>query len=175
MSGSRTGTAAPAPGRATVDPAAALLRGGLLPASGAGAVVVVAGVPAGAGGVAGAVLGAVLAAAALAVGPLIMRPSRRWSPPAVMAVALLSFAVTVVVLGVAGWWLAQIEWLSRGHVAAALIACCLAWIGGELRAAGRLRVLAFGSPVPAPSGTSPQHADGAGQSGSGGPGTPWPH
>jgi hypothetical protein len=61
-----------------------------------------------------------------------------------MAVALAAYGGVVIVLGGVYLVLARVAWMSSGHLAAALIACGAAWAAGELRAARRLRVLAFG-------------------------------
>lgn len=139
-----TAPTGPPAGPRTPDPAMALLRGGAVPALVAGAVLAAAVARAGRDAVVGSVLGTVLVCVAMSAGPFLMRTTRRWSPPAVMAVSLLSFGAVVVVLGMVHVALARAAWLSSGHLAASLIVCGAAWTVGESRAAWRLRVLAFG-------------------------------
>lgn len=128
----------------TAAPALALLRGGLLPALGTGGLlVVIAALAAGGRAAVGAALGAGLVCLAMSAGPLLMHATRRCSSPAVMAVALLTYGLVVIVLGLVYLTLEQVAWMSAGHLGVALIVCCAAWTAGELWAARRLRVLAF--------------------------------
>jgi hypothetical protein len=173
-------------GPAAADPALALLRGGAVPALVVGLVLAAASLFAGPGAAAGAAVGTVLACLALASGPIVMRGTQEWSPPAVMAVAMISFGGVVILLGAAFLVLRPLSWLSPGFLAAGLIGSGAAWAAGELRAAWTLRVLAFGSPAtgrptpgPDPSagprtgpGTGP---DGPGQGGLPGPELPTGH
>lgn len=176
---SHRGTAATVPtgpptGPRTADPAMALLRGGAVPALVAGAVLAAAVARAGLDAVVGSVLGTVLVCVAMSTGPFLMRTTRRWTPPAVMAVSLLSFGAVVVVLGMVHVALAGAAWLSSGHLATSLIACGAAWTVGESWAAWRLRVLAFGDVVASPTHRrTPVDADapsGSGRHGSFAPG-----
>ncbi|HET9654696.1 MAG TPA: hypothetical protein VFP72_05040 [Kineosporiaceae bacterium] len=137
-------------GSGTADPSAALLRGGALPALVTGVVLVAGSAFAGASAMTGAAVGVLLAALAMTTGPLVMRGSRQWSPPAVMAIAVISYGVVVIVLGMVFLLLRSSTWLSPGFLGVGLIAGGAAWSAGELRAAWTLRVLAFGSPVPGP-------------------------
>lgn len=143
--------------RAT-EPGAAFLRGGALPAAVAAALVTVAGVPSGGPGVAGAAVGSVLAVLSLAPGPILLRRSATWSPPAVMAAAVGSFGVIVMLLGIAFAVLGEQPWLSPGHLAVALVVVTSAWLAGQVRAAARLRSYAFDPP-----GASPPPVGDAGQ------------
>jgi hypothetical protein len=136
----------------TADPALALLRGGALPALVTGAVLVVAVAFAGARASAGAALGAAVVCVAMSAGPMVMKAGRQWSPPAVMAVSLLTYGAVVVILGVVYLALGRVAWVSSGHLGVALIACATAWSAGELWAARRLRVLAFGDGADAADG-----------------------
>jgi hypothetical protein len=128
----------------TPAPALALLRGGLLPTLGTGGLlVVIVALSTDGRAAVGAALGAGLACLAMSAGPLLMHATRRWSPPAVMAVALLAYGLVVIVLGLIYLTLEQVAWLSAGHLGVALAVCCAAWTVGQLWAARRLRVLAF--------------------------------
>jgi len=140
-----------ADGPRVTEPGAAFLRGGGLPAAVAAVVVTGAGVPSGGGAVAGAAVGSVLAVLSLAPGPLLLRRSATWSPPAVMAAAVGSFGVIVMLLGLAFAVLGEQSWLSAGHLAVALVVVTSAWLAGQARAAARLRSYAFDPQVePAP-------------------------
>lgn len=122
--------------------------------------------------VAGAVLGGLLVLLAMAVAPLVMRAARRWSPPAVMAVALLAYGATVIVLGAVYLALGNAEWLSSAHLGVALIACCGAWTAGGTWVTARVRILAFGAVDDTPGEPDSDAAstpDGPGQGESAGP------
>jgi hypothetical protein len=82
--------------------------------------------------------------AALAVGPLLLHATRHASPPAVTAAAAGGYVAVVVVLGAVFAVLAPADWLSAGHLAAALVAVTVAGLAGQVRAVTRLRVLVFG-------------------------------
>jgi hypothetical protein len=141
--------AGPREAAASADPALDLLRGGAVPALSGGVLVLSVAAFAGTAALAGAAVGMVLASAAMAVGPLLMHVTRRWTPPAVMAVALTAYGAVVIALGVAFVALQPLAGVSAGHLAAALIVCGAGWTVGELRAASRLRTLAFGDLGPA--------------------------
>ena len=178
-SGGVVGTGgAPAAAPATPDPALALLRGGAVPALVVGAVLAVGLAFAGPSAAVGAVVGTVVTCLAMSAGPLVMRGTRRWSPPAVMAVSLLTYGVVVAVLGVVYLALSRVAWVSAGHLGVALIVCGAVWTAGELRAAARLRVLAFGGSADAADGPFPTGDGGsgvAGQDGAVGSELPKPH
>ncbi len=125
-----------------------MLRGGLT-GSAVGAVVAL-GVALGVGhdrpaaSVAGAVLGALMAAAVFAVPPVLLRTSSQWPPPVVMAVALLAYGATVLLLTVA--WVLITSWSTVSSVAVG-VAVAVTTVGslvGQIRASGRWRLLAFG-------------------------------
>ena len=125
------------------EPGAAFLRGGAVPGLVAAVLVTAAGIPSGGAAVAGAAVGSVLAVLSLAPGPLLLRRSATWSPPAVMAAAVGSFGVIVMLLGLAFAVLGEQSWLSAGHLAVALVVVTSAWLAGQVRAAARLRSYAF--------------------------------
>lgn len=123
---------------------AATIRGGAYPALAVGVLVAGIGTAWGWRAVLGGVLGAVLTVGAFVVGPLVVRTSARWSPPAVMLAAVLAYGVSVLVLGLAFLALARVDWLSQAAVGVAIFACSTAWLVGHIRTASRLRILAFG-------------------------------
>lgn len=131
-------------------PEDAVLRGAGLPAAVVAVVVVAVCAAWGGRAAAGAAVGAALTLATFALGPALLRTSSRWSPPAVMVVAVSAYATSVVLLGVAFLALRDAAWLSPVTVGVAIFVVSTAWMAGHVRAAGRLRVLAFGSP-PGPS------------------------
>jgi hypothetical protein len=120
-----------------------MLRGGALPAAVVGVLTVLVSAGWGARAAWGAALGSMLACAALAVGPLLVRRVATWSPPAVTGAAMGAYAATTVLLGVAFLLLSPLSWLSAEHLAGGLVAVCLAWLAGQVRAVSRLRVPAF--------------------------------
>jgi fucose 4-O-acetylase-like acetyltransferase len=128
----------------TRDPALALLRGGAVPSSVIGTVVLIVGVLAGRSEFLGALVGVVLASVAMSVGPLVMRTVRRRSGPAVLAASVLAYGVVVTFLGALFLIIAPQRWLSSSYVAAGLIAVGATWAVGETWAAARLRITAFG-------------------------------
>lgn len=128
------------------EPGGTLLRSALPPTLGAGVLAVLVGALSGAEAAIGAAVGAALATAALAAGPLLLRASARWQPVMVMAVALVAYGVVVVALGAAYLALDGAGWLSHPHVGLGAAACTVVWLAAHIRASGRLRVLAFGSP-----------------------------
>jgi hypothetical protein len=135
----------PAESGETRRPAAVLLRGGAVPAGLAGALVAGYSALVSPSAAGSALIGAVLAGAALSVGPLLLAATRQLSPPAVMAVAVGGYAITIGVLATAYLMLAGVSWLSGDHVGYAIAAVTAAWLAGQIRAVRRLRVLAFGS------------------------------
>lgn len=174
-SGSRGGPGGAGP---SADPALDLLVGGVVPAALTGVVVVAVVAVAGTRAMIGAAVGTVLVCLAMSAGPLVMRATRRWSPPAVMAVALIAYGAVVIALGVVYVALRQVAWLSADHLAVALVACGAGWTAGELRAAWTLRTLAFGGVDEAADTPATSGDDGSGrpgQVGSAGPGLPSTH
>jgi ATP synthase protein I len=131
----------------TADPALALLRGGLVPALATGGVLVIVAGFAEGRAMAGAALGTAVVCVVMSAGPLVMRGTRRWSPPAVMAVSLITYGAVVLLLGVAYIVLERATWVSASHFGIALIVGCLAWTVGAWRAVWRVRLLAFGDVV----------------------------
>jgi hypothetical protein len=65
-----------------------------------------------------------------------------------MAVALLTYGAIVIALGIAYALLDDVGWLSQRHLGFTALACTEVWLAGQLRAATRLRVLAFGAEPP---------------------------
>jgi hypothetical protein len=131
-----------------------LLRGGLM-GSAVGAVVSVV-VMLGVGhdrpgpSATGAVVGALLVAVVFAVPPVLLRTSSQWPPPVVMAVALLAYGATVLLLTVA--WVLITQWSAVSNVAVG-VGVAITTTGalvGQIRAAGRWRLLAFGVDEPPP-------------------------
>lgn len=128
----------------TADPALALLRGGMVPALVTGGVLVIVAGFAEGRAMAGAALGAAVVYVVMSAGPLVMRVTRQWSPPAVMAASLITYGAVVLLLGVAYIALERVTWVSASHFGIALIVGCLAWTVGAWRAVWRVRLLAFG-------------------------------
>jgi hypothetical protein len=129
----------------TVSPAAALWRGGALPGGLLGALVTAGLLLAGGRAAGSALLGALITLAALSVGPVLMMIAQHWSPPAVMVAALAGYSLAVLLLGLSFVLLEPVAWVSGEHVAFAMVAVVTGWLIGEIRAAGRLRILIYGS------------------------------
>ena len=145
----------------TARPAKALLRAGAVAACLAGGLVSLACLLVSTRAGASALIGSVLAGAALSVGPLLLAASRNLSPPAVMAVALVGYLATVIVLAAVYVPLGSVSWLSGDHVGLGILGAAAGSLAGQMRAVARLRVLAFGN------GTQRDaRAPGAGQNGS---------
>lgn len=143
-----SGPGSEGPGRRPED---VLLRASAVPSVVVAAAVVAVSAAWGGRAVAGAAVGSVLALAVFASGPLLLRTSSRWSPPAQMAAVMGAYMASVLVLGLAYLLLAGVGWLSTTAVGVAIVVVALAWITAQTRATGRLRILAFGGP-PDPSG-----------------------
>jgi hypothetical protein len=148
-----------APVRREPGVAGALLRGGTTFLLGIGAVVVGFSALQSAEATAGAAVGTVLAGLSMAVGPWTLHLARGASPPAVMAAALSSYGILVLVLGVLWIVLSEAPWLSMVHLGSALAVGVVAWTAGQVRATTRLRLLCFG-PGPDP---TPRTCDGGQQ------------
>ena len=112
----------------------------------------------------GAAIGTVLTVAAFAAGPAVLRTSSRWSPPAAMSIGVGAFVGGLVVLWAAYLLLADATWLEPTSVGVAILASATGWLAGHVRAVGRLRVLAFGSPPDPLPGHDVAGHDGSGQS-----------
>jgi ATP synthase protein I len=127
------------------QPAGALLRGALVPTLVAAVLAIGVSLLAGPDGATGTAVGAGLAIAAFVAGPLLLRASARWQPVMVMAVAMITYGVIVIALGAAYTLLNDATWLSQRHVGLGAGVCTVVWLAAQLRAASRLRVLAFGT------------------------------
>jgi len=147
-------------GGQTRSPAATLWRGGALPGGVLGVLVAAASLLGGGRAAASALLGAVITLIALSVGPVLMLIAQHWSPPAVMVSALAGYSLAVLLLGLAFVVLEPVVWVSGEHVAFAMVAAVTGWLIGEIRAAGRLRILIYGSAT-----SAGQETDVAAQSG----------
>ncbi len=131
----------------TASSAAAMLRGTVLFAGAASVLLTALSAGWGGAAVAGAAAGSLLAVLALSFGPLLMRTGSQASPPAVMARAMAGYLVLVLLLGGSYLVLGSLRWISPAFLGVALAVATMAGIAGQLRAATRLRVLAFGSSV----------------------------
>jgi hypothetical protein len=147
-----------------------LLRGALVPIGAVGALATMLCAVRSPADMAGALIGTALAALAFSIGPMIMKMAQNWSPPAVMAAATTGYMILIGALAVI--YLALLQWdrVSLPALGWTLLVCAAASIAGLIRAASRVRVLAFGSPV------EPGRAPGARTEAPGQPGNhPAPH
>lgn len=135
----------------------------LLGAMGSGAVavlvlVVAAAVAEGRSAVVGAATGGSLTLVVFALGIAVVGMVARLLPSASLLVALMTYTLQLLVLalcvaaidraGVTG------ETLSRGWFAAGVIAVTLLWLVGQLVAATRQRIPAYGTPQDSPQGST---------------------
>jgi ATP synthase protein I len=134
------------------DPFPAMMRGALRPTVIAAAAAAAVGAFAGLPGLTGALLGAALVIAFFGAGLWLMRLTRNLEPSLVMAVVLVSYVAKVMALGVVLVLLKDASWLSVPHLALSALACTAVWLGAEIRAFTRLRVLAFDPAGPGRSG-----------------------
>lgn len=125
-------------------PALAVFRSGAAVGVAVGAIAVGGSGVVSAEAAAAAAAGTLLAVAALGVGPLLMAVTRRASPPAVMAVALAGYAVTVLALAVVYLAWGAVPSLPGEHVGYGILAAAVGSSAGQVQAVRRLRVLAFG-------------------------------
>ncbi len=131
-----------------VSAAAVLLRAALLPTALVGVVAVAVSALQSPPAMAGAAIGALLAALACSIPAGVMLLAGKWSPPAVMGLAMAAYLVLVVLFGVIYLALSSASWLSLPHLGWTLMAASAVAIAWQVRAVGRIRVLAFGSAPP---------------------------
>jgi len=120
---------------------AALLRGSLVPALVAGLVCVGIALPSGSRAVAGAAFGAAVVLVFFTIGLVVMRRTARLNPDAVMGVVMLTYVLKVAALAVVLVAFKGASWLSPPHFALGALACTFVWLGFEMRAFTKLRVL----------------------------------
>jgi hypothetical protein len=153
----------------TTSPAAALLRGGLFPALGVGAVLCALELLVSGRAAVSAGVGAAIATVALCAGPALLGLTRTTSPPMVMAVAVFGYGMTVMTLGIGYGLLATVGWLAGEHVGYGLVLATVASVIGQVRAVARMRLLAFGDGPPAatPGSGPPESPQSGGEGGHG--------
>ena len=131
-------------------------------------LVVVAGLVDGRPGVAGAAVGGVLTLVVFAFGLLAVGFVARLLPGASLLVALMTYALQLLVLAVVVTAIdradAGAESISRGWFAAAVIVVTLTWLLGQLVTATRQRIPLYETSADAPS-EAPATADRAGHPG----------
>jgi ATP synthase protein I len=130
---------------------AALLRGSLVPTLVTALLCVGISLPAGSRAVAGAAFGSALVVVFFSIGLLVMRRTARLNPDAVMGVVMLTYVLKVAALTVVLVAFKGAPWLSPRHFALGALACTFVWLGFEMRAFTRLRVL-ITDPQPGPRG-----------------------
>lgn len=126
------------------DPYRVMLRGSAGPALVVGAAaVVVAAVAAGTGGAWGALLAVVVVVAFFAASLLVMGATarRRPDPQMVLAMALVTYVTKVGVLGLFLVLMQDATWVDSLAFSATALAVAVVWLGAELRAYSRLRLL----------------------------------
>jgi ATP synthase protein I len=131
---------------------AALLRGSLVPTLVAAAVCLAIAVPAGSTAVAGAGFGALLVMAFFSLGLVVMRRTARLNPDAVMGVVMLTYVLKVAALAVVLVLFRDATWLDPRYFALGALGCTFVWLGFEMRAFTRLRILVTDPPAGRPRG-----------------------
>jgi len=119
----------------------AMLRGSLLPTLAVGVLAVVVAAFSGAKPAWSAALGAGVVVVFFSLSLLVMRRTAHLEPTTVMAVVLASYTVKIVALGLVMVLLRDATWLSGTALALTIIVCTVVWLGFEMRAFTRLRVL----------------------------------
>ena len=127
----------PAP-RAPFD---AMLRGSVLPTVAVAVVAVVGYAFVGAREAGSAALGAALVVVFFSLSLVVMRRTAHLAPTTVMAVVLATYTAKILALGVAMVVLRDASWLSGTALGLTVVACTIVWLGFEMRAFTRLRVL----------------------------------
>jgi len=126
---------------------AALLRGSLVPTLLAALVCVAIAVPAGSTAVAGAAFGAALVVVFFSLGLVVMRRTAQLNPDAVMGVVMLTYVLKVAALAVVLVLFRNASWLDPRYFALGALGCTFVWLGFEMRAFTRLRVLVTDPPA----------------------------
>ena len=129
---------------------AALLRGSLLPTLVAALVCLAIAVPAGSAAVAGVAFGAGLVVVFFSIGLVVMRRTASLNPDAVMGVVMLTYVLKVAALGVVLVLFKDASWLDPRYFALGALGCTFVWLGFEMRAFTRLRVLVVDPPTQRP-------------------------
>jgi len=119
----------------------AMLRGSVLPTVAVAVLAVAVFAFVGAREAGSAALGASLVIGFFSLSLLVMRRSAHLAPTTVMAVVLATYTVKIVALGVAMVLLRDASWLSGTALGLTVVGCTIVWLGFEMRAFTRLRVL----------------------------------
>jgi ATP synthase protein I len=137
----------PAPDSVAEGQYAALLRGSLVPTLVAALACLAIALPAGSTAVAGAAFGAALVVVFFSLGLVVMRRTARLNPDAVMAVVMLTYVLKVAALAVVLVLFRNASWLDPRYFALGALGCTFVWLGFEMRAFTRLRVLVTDPPA----------------------------
>ena len=125
----------------TAPTGAPMMRPPLLATSAAGVVVtIVAAFLQGSAGAIGAGLAAVVTIAFFGVSLLLLWATRRLSPAAVMSVALLTYGLKIMLLGLMLVLVFQARWLSGMAFALSVIVCACVWLAVQVRTVRRARL-----------------------------------
>ena len=120
---------------------AAMLRGSLLPTLVVALLAVVVSAFFGAQSAWSAAIGAGLVIVFFSLSLLVMRQTAHLQPVAVMSVVLATYTGKILALGVAMITLRNASWINGRALGLAIIACTVIWLGFEMRAFTRLRIL----------------------------------
>ncbi len=119
----------------------ALLQGSVLPTVAVGVVAVVVSAFFGLTPAVSAGVGAALVVVFFSLSVMVMRQTAHLAPTTVMAVVLATYTGKILALGLAMVLLRDAEWISGRALGLSVIACTIVWLGFEMRAFTRLRVL----------------------------------
>lgn len=119
----------------------AMLRGSVIPTVVVAVIAVVGCAFIGAREAWSAALGAALVVVFFSLSLLVMRRTAHLAPTTVMAVVLATYTAKILALGVAMVLLRDASWLSGTALGLTVVACTIVWLGFEMRAFTRLRVL----------------------------------
>jgi ATP synthase protein I len=119
----------------------AMLRGSALPTLAVGVIAVAIGLLVDTRSAWSAGLGALLVVVFFSISLLVMRQTARREPTVVMAVVLMAYTGKLLALTAALFLLRNASWISTRALGIATIACTVVWLGFEVRAFSRLRIL----------------------------------
>lgn len=119
-----------------------ILRGAAIPTAIAAVILaVVSAIVAGPKGLIGSVLASVIVGAFFTVGMFVIARAGRISPQVMMQVAILSYMVKIALLFGFVVAFAHAKWFNPKAFAASLVVSTLVWIGAQIRAFSKEKIL----------------------------------
>ena len=123
----------------STNPVGELFRGAAGPALLVLAILTGVAVPFGLDEVKSSLVGGVMAVFALAVGPMLHQLCRNLDPTMAVGFAVLAYCLVIGLLGVGFSLLNDTSWLVGEFAAVGVFLVAVAWAGGQMRAAVKLR------------------------------------